>query len=92
MKTITGQDVIAMLTELHDYYYKTAKTFDRDTDHPAENYAIGKIDGALDVIGCILFNVLGGEKYTEFLGDHTGLDLTHKNGVIVPFKRKEDGE
>ena len=63
IKTKTGQDLKEMLVELSAYYYKQAKAADRDTNHPGENYEIGKIDGALEILDCVIFNLYGG-KFT----------------------------
>lgn len=61
VKTITGQKLKDMLEELYKYYFKKARGVDRDTNHPGENYEIGKLDGACEVLNCIIFNLYGGK-------------------------------
>lgn len=61
VKTIMGQNLRDMLEELYEYYFQKAKAADRDTNHPGENYEIGKLDGACEVLDCIIFHLYGGK-------------------------------
>ena len=61
IKTKTGEDLKTMLEEFYAWYFKKAQEADRDTDHPGENYAIGKLDGACEALDCIIFHLYGGK-------------------------------
>ena len=61
IKTITGQNLKDMLVELYEYYFEKAKEADRDTNHPGENYEIGKWDGACEVLDCLMLHLYGGK-------------------------------
>ena len=61
VKTIMEQNLRDMLEELYEYYFQKAREADRDTNHPGENYEIGKLDGACEVLDCIIFHLYGGK-------------------------------
>jgi len=92
MKTKNRQNLVQMLTEMHDWHRDQAVKIARDTNDPREYCELGKHDGAVETIGAILLQILGGRKYAEFLAAHTGLDIVHESTKIVPFRQKGTDE
>ena len=92
VKTIMGQNLRDMLEELYEYYFQKAREADRDTNHPGENNEIGKLDGACEVLNCIIFHLYGGKvAFCNWLNNIGEPDESIQEIIKKSFPNDETG-
>ena len=73
---ITEEQLIAMLKELKEHYWKIGKKLhESDDESPEHSYKTGKADGAGEAVDAILLQVIGGKELLK-------IDMKHWEGQV----------